>query len=89
MDRHLSFWNLMSYDFEGSWSTATGHQANLRGGPNSVERAVGFYRGRGVRADKLVIGIPLYGRSFANTSGIGQPFQGVGQGCVSVPDRSR
>lgn len=27
-----------------------------------------------------MIGCPLYGRAFTNTSGLGQPFQGVGEG---------
>ena len=86
-DRYLSFWNLMAYDFAGSWDSVAGHQANLRGGAISVERAVDFYRSRGVAADKLVVGMPLYGRSFANTDGIGRPFQGVGQGCAVLSRR--
>lgn len=58
MDRYLSFWNVMAYDFQGSWSAATGHQAQLYGPPNepSVDQAIQWYKSRGVRPDKLVVG---------------------------------
>lgn len=55
MDKYLSFWNLMTYDFSGSWDSHTAHQSNLRGQPMSVETAVNWYRSRGVAGDKLVV----------------------------------
>lgn len=80
---HLDLWNLMAYDFSGTWSQRATHQANLFSTPAtdaSVDSAIGFYNSQGVAPSKLVLGMPLYARAFANTDGIGQPFQGVPEG---------
>ena len=87
MDAYLDAWHLMAYDFSGSWSTVTGHDANLypsktlpESTPYSTDKAVGDYIKAGVAAAKIVIGVPLYGRSFAATEGMGKKFSGVGEG---------
>ncbi|GAA6060066.1 hypothetical protein JCM10212_003027 [Sporobolomyces blumeae] len=83
MDPYLSFWNLMAYDYAGSWDSTANHQANLFGASPqalSSDRAIRFYTSKGVSVDKLVLGIPLYGRSFMHCQGPGTPFQGVGKG---------
>ncbi|PWN48700.1 glycoside hydrolase [Violaceomyces palustris] len=80
MDPFLDFWNLMAYDFSGSWESVAGHQANLFGPAPSGDASVNYYTSKGVAPYKLVLGIPLYGRCFQNTEGPGKPYQGIGQG---------
>jgi len=80
MDRVLDFWNLMAYDFSGSWDTVSNHHANLYGDPLSASQAVEWYISNGVPRSKIVLGIPLYGRSFLNTEGPGSRYSGVGPG---------
>ncbi|CAK7210454.1 Chitinase 4 [Sporothrix bragantina] len=87
MDRYLDFWNLMSYDYAGTWSNVVGHMANVyphqtNAGvtPCSTAVAVHYFQSRGVASDKIVMGLPLYGRAFTNTNGLGHPYEGTGPG---------
>ncbi|TGO56043.1 hypothetical protein BCON_0083g00360 [Botryotinia convoluta] len=85
MDQYLDFWNFMAYDFSGSWSSVSAHQANISPSGNgstpfNTETGISYYIARGIASDKIVLGMPIYGRSFEKTNGIGQSFQGVGQG---------
>ena len=64
----------------GSWDPIANHQANLHGGAISASASVDWYISQGVKRDKIVLGIPLYGRSFLNTHGPGTAYSGMGQG---------
>jgi chitinase len=87
MDRYLDFWNLMAYDYSGSWDQHTGHQASLfpsdtnpASTPFSTVKAIQHYVNHGIASSKIVLGMPLYGRAFTSTDGPGAPFSGTGEG---------
>ncbi|GJJ12346.1 hypothetical protein Clacol_006587 [Clathrus columnatus] len=83
MDAAVSYWNLMAYDYAGSWSNVSDDQANLYGGQISnvsTDMAFKSYISRGATSSKITMGMPLYGRGFEQTAGIRQPYNGVGPG---------
>ena len=70
---HLNFVNVMTYDFHGPWSGHSGHNAPLFPVPEDAEdgtftnTAAGMAYARDVLRwpkEKLVVGIPSYGRQF-------------------------
>lgn len=82
----IDWFNLMAYDYSGSWSTTAAHQANLYKTNNanltpfSTKTAVEAYIAAGVSSSQIVLGMPIYGRAFSKTDGIGKPFTGVPMG---------
>lgn len=68
--KHLDFINVMCYDFYQGWMFQTGHHANLhpsdkeKYGGNSGVEAIDRHIEAGVPVDKLVLGIPFYGRQW-------------------------
>ncbi|MEY8388073.1 glycosyl hydrolase family 18 protein [Oscillospiraceae bacterium 38-13] len=70
---------LMAYDFHGPWDAYTGFNAPLyapSGGPSryrsSVDGGISAWLGRGVPAEKLVLGMPLYGYIYQGVSSANQ-----------------
>jgi chitinase len=64
--------NVMTYDYAGPWTSYAGHNAPLHassrhpGRPRSTELSMRYLtEERGIPADRLAVGIPLYGRGFA------------------------
>jgi GH18 family chitinase len=68
--QYLDWINLMTYDLHGTWEAATNFNAPLfkaADDPESslnVDAAVQSYLNAGVPADKLVMGVPFYGRGW-------------------------
>lgn len=69
--RYLDFVNLMTYDFHGSWTNHTGHHSNLyltpadSGDESSADAGVIRFIRAGVPAQKIVLGVPFYGRGWS------------------------
>ncbi|XP_006834283.1 PREDICTED: chitinase-3-like protein 1 [Chrysochloris asiatica] len=89
LSQYLDFINLMTYDFHGAWRDITGHHSLLHKDQDSlssdryfnVEYAVGYMLSLGAPANKLVMGIPTYGRSFtlaSSMTGFRAPTSGPG-----------
>ena len=59
MDAALTYWNLMAYDYAGSWLNITANQANVYDASLtnvSTDVAVQWYLDNGVTASKMTIG---------------------------------
>lgn len=87
--QYLDWINLMTYDLHGPWgdydNQVTNHQAALFppafADPSlCISAAVQHYLNQGVPPEKLVLGMPLYGRVFAQSAGLYSPYNGPGSG---------
>ena len=93
--KYLDWINVMTYDFAGSWSERTNFNAALY--PTSsplqpddpelrranVHDAMEAYLAGGVPIQKLVVGVPFFGKSWAGVPdenhGLYQPMEGTGR----------
>ncbi|XP_014635521.1 PREDICTED: oviduct-specific glycoprotein [Ceratotherium simum simum] len=67
LGRLLDFINVLSYDLHGSWEKFTGHNSplfSLPGDPKSSAYAMNYWRKLGAPPEKLLMGLPTYGRTF-------------------------
>ena len=92
--RSLDLMNVMTYDFRGGWATngPTNFHSNLYPDPASpggaeektwsVDTAVNAYLRAGAPAQKLVVGVPYYGRGWR---GVGSANNGLYQSASGTP----
>ncbi|KAG8367543.1 hypothetical protein BUALT_Bualt16G0082800 [Buddleja alternifolia] len=87
ISKNLDWINIMAYDYHGSWDTsATGAHAALfdRTSNISTSYGLGSWIQSGVPISKLIMGLPLYGRTWQlsdpTSHGIGAPAIDVGPG---------
>lgn len=82
LEESVDFFNAMTYDIHGSWSSHTGHNAPLYPSPpndpdGSVHTGINYLiNTRGVSPDMINLGIPFYGKQY-NATDINQPFTGT------------
>ncbi|XP_078054039.1 acidic mammalian chitinase-like [Mustelus asterias] len=86
----LDFFNVMTYDFFGSWNIATGENSPLFPLPNdhhytnlyfNVDYVMNFLRKQGAPAEKLNVGFAAYGHTFilaSSKTGVGAYTAGRG-----------
>uniref|UniRef100_A0A4D5RA82 Scol-Chitinase n=1 Tax=Scolopendra viridis TaxID=118503 RepID=A0A4D5RA82_SCOVI len=79
---YLDHIHIMAYDFKASWDGHTDHHAALYGDALTDDGSVKKWMQLGAPANKLVLGMPMYGRTWtlANPSqnGINVPSAGAG-----------
>ncbi|XP_049548012.1 acidic mammalian chitinase-like [Anopheles darlingi] len=78
--RHVDYILLMTYDYNGSWDSYTGHNAPLYAGLTdtsdfqqklNIDHSVQHWLREGAPSHKLILGVPAYGRSFRLTNALG------------------
>ncbi|XP_039441147.1 chitinase-3-like protein 1 [Culex pipiens pallens] len=88
----LHFINVMTYDMHGSWDPYTGFNSPLYSGSKdvtdlqqqlNVNASIHYWIELGAPKEKIVMGIPSYGRTFtlvdSSANGIGAPASGPGK----------
>ncbi|XP_073960810.1 chitinase-3-like protein 1 [Choristoneura fumiferana] len=92
MSQYVDIVSIMAYDMYGAWDAVTGHNAPLHKGEGdenlskddvySVDVTLDYWLSQGCPPSKLVLGLPLYGRTFtltnANVNGVRAPASGAG-----------
>jgi len=77
LTQYVDWFNAMEYDIHGSWSSVAGHNAPLMIGtdPNtdpdaySIVQSIQYLAGtRGIPKNKIVLGLPFYGKSFGTST---------------------
>ncbi|XP_063623048.1 acidic mammalian chitinase-like [Cydia splendana] len=91
LNEYLDYFNLMLYDFYGSWNTVTGVNAPLYAQLTddadlnfNVNNSVNVWINNGATPSKLVLGMGAYGKTFnltsLNDTSTGAPVTGIAAG---------
>ena len=93
MDQYVDEWNLMAFDYQGpGFSNFTGHNSNVYPSKKlpqatdfNTKQTIDHYKSQLKDPRNIILGLPAYGRSFANVvsgkdHGLGQRFNGSGDG---------
>uniref|UniRef100_A0A182MUK4 GH18 domain-containing protein n=1 Tax=Anopheles culicifacies TaxID=139723 RepID=A0A182MUK4_9DIPT len=88
--RHVDYVLLMTYDYNGSWDSYTGHNAPLTWGQVetdyqrklNVKESVNYWIRGGAPRSKLIVGLAAYGRTFtlSNSSSRGTRVDSIAPG---------
>jgi len=86
--KHLDWVNLMSYDYHGTWERRANFVAPLytdpaNPSPVSVDASVALFIAQGVPPEKLVLGIPFYGKGWTGCDD-GPGGDGLYQSCSAL-----
>ncbi len=85
----LDWVNVMTYDYAGDWTPYAGHHSPLfaspkqPGQPRSTELTMKYLLERGMPAQRLAVGLPLYGKGFAAA----EPYAAVNRAGGARPPR--
>ena len=90
----LDYFNVMSYDYHGSWNTVTNHNAPLYMNPNdpsdptsrqrlNVDWTITYCIDSGIPVEKINMGFPIYGRAWEEVS---STDDGLFQDSSTYPD---
>jgi chitinase len=79
LNAYLDWLGCMTYNFHGAWSTHAGHNAPLFAPASetdgSVDQSIRFLINLGIPAEKILLGIPFYGKEF-NATDLYKPSTG-------------
>ena len=82
LKNHIDFFNAMTYNMHGAWSSHAGHNSPLYQSPpgdpdGAVHTAVNYLvNTRNIPVEKLNLGVPFYGKKF-NASAINGSYSGT------------
>lgn len=81
IQKYVDLVNLMAHDFSGPWRHTGGHHAQLypaQEGEKSGSAVVEYILSTGFPGKKILLGVPVYGRSFISAASPGDQYHSNG-----------